>query len=299
MRIMPGRVKANHHIKFSPDGRFLACGGNSRGVALWNLETNEKPATILERGHGTLAMCFDSNTDRLIVAFVARGVFVWGPTPGREYQFASWGNDGFIHGMAVAPEGKTVVVSGYRDSDFTLTKHLLDSDTPGDEILATVGNPWAGEFVFRPGGEELFGYGSVSYPRCFVAVDADELSRYMSYPIELEPSESVVGWALSPDGSRVAYTTRTRLRVLELATRIEVEFRERGFGRAIAFHPGGELLAVGWEEGVRLLDSRTFAEVRSLSWNKGRIRSLAFAPDGMTAASAGERGWVTLWDVDL
>lgn len=66
----------------------------------------------------------------------------------------------------------------------------------------------------------------------------------------------------------------------------------------MAFHPRGELLAVGWGDGVKVFDANTLTEVRSLSWGNGRIRSLAFAPGGMTAAAAGERGWVILWDVD-
>ncbi len=183
-----------------------------------------------------------------------------------------------------------------------LTGYDLSGDAVGQRSWhAHENHVWAGLFVFRPCTGELFGHGGTGSPRTFVIRNPDEPERFGVHPYETLPGESATGWALSPDGLRVAFTTPNRVRVMDLATGTEVQLpiEPGSVGRAIAFHPGGQLVGVVSGEGVRLLDANTLAEVRALSWGNGRVRSLAFAPDGMTAATAGERGWLTLWDVDV
>jgi WD40 repeat protein len=36
---------------------------------------------------------------------------------------------------------------------------------------------------------------------------------------------------------------------------------------------------------------------RSFDWGVGKLRTVAFAPDGMTAAAGGDSGQIVLWDV--
>jgi WD40 repeat protein len=109
--------------------------------------------------------------------------------------------------------------------------------------------------------------------------------------------------AFSPDGRLLATATGASRRVWLW----DVEGRRcltklRAFRQApeaLAFHPGGRLLAAGAVDGlIRLWDTTTFKEVAALDWKVGPIRSLAFAPDGMTAAAAGHKDTVVIWDVD-
>jgi WD40 repeat protein len=38
---------------------------------------------------------------------------------------------------------------------------------------------------------------------------------------------------------------------------------------------------------------------RTFTWDIGRMRSIAFSPDGALAAAGGDTGKVVVWDVDL
>jgi hypothetical protein len=38
---------------------------------------------------------------------------------------------------------------------------------------------------------------------------------------------------------------------------------------------------------------------QAFNWEIGRLRSVAFSPDGMLAAAGGDRGKIVVWDVDL
>jgi len=306
MRVLPGKVKANHHLAFSPDGQRLVCGGNGRGVAIWDITTSNRPVMALQEGHGSVVFHFDANNGRLFVAFAAG---IWTRSVDgveSELQFPD-GRPTQIGGFAVTLDGTTAVFSHYHAPDysggkFMLARHHLNGDAVGQRVWhADERYVWEGSFVFRPGTGELFGHGGSGCPRTFVTRNPDEPASFAMHLYEKIPGESVIGWALSPDGERIAFTTQNRVRLLDLGTGTETQLpvEPGSVGRAIAFHPGGQLLGLASGEGVKLLDASTLTEVRALSWGNGRVRSLAFAPDGMTGATAGERGWVTLWDVDI
>jgi WD40 repeat protein len=68
----------------------------------------------------------------------------------------------------------------------------------------------------------------------------------------------------------------------------------------LAFHPSGRFLATTSNDGtVKLYDTATWAVAGRFDWDIGRLRSVAFSPDGMLAAAGGDKGKVVVWDVDL
>jgi WD40 repeat protein len=74
--------------------------------------------------------------------------------------------------------------------------------------------------------------------------------------------------------------------------------------RALSIHPSGKFLALALEGGlagnaVRFLDAVTGAELTRFNWKVGRIRCLAFSPDGLTCAAGCTNRRLVVWDVDL
>ncbi|MCE9566273.1 MAG: WD40 repeat domain-containing protein [Planctomycetes bacterium] len=305
MRVLPGKMKANQHLVFSPDGRLLVCGGNSRGVAIWDVTTSEPPKRVFDReewgGHHPTTIHFDADTGRMFVAFVTGGVWTRSADGVEEDLEFDDGNPSQLNGFAISPDGTSLVMTCYKDKT-VLVRHDLKGATVGGLVWEEAeGYLWEGPFVFRPGTNELFGRGGSAYSRGFATRNLADASLIAKYPYQSQVRESAIGWKLSPDGERVAFTTEKRVSVMDLTTRTDTQLPvETGsVGRAIAFHPGGQVLGVASGDGVKLLDAHTLTELRAFSWGNGRVRSLAFAPDGMTAATVGERGWVTLWDVDI
>jgi hypothetical protein len=50
---------------------------------------------------------------------------------------------------------------------------------------------------------------------------------------------------------------------------------------------------------VKLYDTATWKLARAFDWGVGRLRSVAFSPDGMLGAAGGVKGEVVVRDVDL
>jgi WD40 repeat protein len=68
----------------------------------------------------------------------------------------------------------------------------------------------------------------------------------------------------------------------------------------LAFHPSGRYLgATSNDATVKLYDTTTWKVAKTFTWNIGRMRSIAFSPDGTLAAAGSDGGKVVVWDVDL
>jgi len=67
----------------------------------------------------------------------------------------------------------------------------------------------------------------------------------------------------------------------------------------IAVHPDGRrVLATCNDTTVREYDAVTLQEIRAYAWKVGRLRSVAVAPDGLTAAAGSDSGKVVVWDLE-
>src|SRR5262249_16101796 len=108
--------------------------------------------------------------------------------------------------------------------------------------------------------------------------------------------------AVSPDGKLVA-VGGSLLKVVELATGKLVAQKPLPRQRWVydlAFHPSGRALMMAMKDvKVTFLDPTTLTELAAYDWDIGKVFKIAFSPDGMRAAGAGEKGKVAVWDVDL
>jgi WD40 repeat protein len=72
---------------------------------------------------------------------------------------------------------------------------------------------------------------------------------------------------------------------------------DAGIVHALAFAPGGEVLATATDETVRLWDLATGQELRAFKGHTDQVSRLAFGPDGTTLVTFGYDRAVKLWDV--
>jgi WD40 repeat protein len=110
--------------------------------------------------------------------------------------------------------------------------------------------------------------------------------------------------AVSDDGETVATVLNNRLTVIAAENCAEplAELKNEGKKHftGIAFHPSGKYLAAtSNDETVKLYDTNTWEVAHTFTWKIGRMRCIAFSPDGALAAAGSDKGQVVVWDVDL
>ncbi len=72
----------------------------------------------------------------------------------------------------------------------------------------------------------------------------------------------------------------------------------RKYVDTLAVSPDRSLFADGSRDGsLRLWDAETGGERARYDWGIGGVSAVAFAPDGETAAAAGNKG-IAVWDLD-
>jgi WD40 repeat protein len=123
---------------------------------------------------------------------------------------------------------------------------------------------------------------------------------------EVADTEAWARSALSPDGQWLVTLriTRAEFAVRQLigrATAVRWVGRESPKDLTdLAFHPSGRVLAVTSNDGtVALYDTATWKVGCRFAWEAGKLRCVAFSPDGSLAAAGSDAGQVVVWDVDL
>src|SRR5262249_1017765 len=109
---------------------------------------------------------------------------------------------------------------------------------------------------------------------------------------------------ISSDRRRLATWRATRIGIFQTddlgAEPVLIRNDNRREFTSLAFHPSGRFLAATSNDAtVKLYDTRTWKLAHAFDWEIGRLRSVAFSPDGTLAAAGGDKGKIVVWDFDL
>jgi WD40 repeat protein len=301
MRILPGPTRSNKLLAWSPCGRWLATGGTGEGVTVWDTFAGTEGRRILHGTQGAVLIRFLPDSGALLAA-MRNGAWTWNPTDGSaapvtlrrgERVVSDYG----IFAFALSASGRRCAQFVYRTRARQLEIYALESGRL--ELLhqyPTGEFGVSGPIAFRTETELLGTLPTGRFGRWDTETGAPAA---VALPVDAVPVEH---WALSPDGTRVVWTTVAALHVgaLDGTGGANVPTPEKTFRRGLAWSPCGRVLACGFGTTVQLLEADTLAEIRSLDWGIGKPRALAFSPDGGRCAVSGDsgRGWVAVFDLD-
>jgi WD40 repeat protein len=118
------------------------------------------------------------------------------------------------------------------------------------------------------------------------------------------PGRTVNRLLFSPDGAWLVAMGGPSLIVWDAADLSKKPRKTKAAGSkhitGVAFHPSGKYLAAASnDETVKLYDTATWGVARTFSWDVGRLRSVAFSPDGTRAAVGSDTHQVVVFDVDV
>lgn len=290
-----------HGLAFSPDSRALAAPASHDGVMLWRTFAGGAKAERVATSVFVSRLAFTPDGCTLFAGYDHLAAVDLAAGRAEVLPIAAW------HGLwfGVSPDGSRLVAVG---------------EDRGQSCRATC---WAVGAYAEPLWEATVP-GLVRSNPLFIGADRFVLCEYrrhgtphwfanrVTYSLETGAELDVSGClqdlpevvALSPDGARVACGTRETIRtyptvggVLDFA---HVKNDGRKHFTALAFHPSGKYLAAASNDAtIKLYDTSTWEVARTFTWDIGKMRSVAFSPNGTLAAAGSDKGKVVVWDVDL
>jgi WD40 repeat protein len=286
-------------LRFSPDGKFLAVGGN-REILLHNADGSGLVTRLQGDAERILSIAFSADGKLLAAGGGTPALFGeiqwWNPIEGKLLRTARVSSD-TVFGASLSPDGSKVAV-GCVDN----TVRAFETATGKELYKISSHENWPLGTVFGIDSKRLV---SVGRDRAAKLTDAKagqflenvnqmrgELTAVARHPTK---DEIVIGGE-----DRVAYIylmDRPRnMKVGEEATLVRMLEPQDGVIFALDWSPDGKRIAVaGAGPSVNLYDAETGALTASCKGHSAGIYSVAFSPDSAHLATGGFDGQVRLY----
>jgi WD40 repeat protein len=292
--IPAGHTKSVNSVAFSPDGAFLASGGQDCRIQLWDVANalsigtrigqfpivhsvafSPDGAILASGGRDSRIRLFDVGTSQKIGTLVAR--------PGI-------GLLGYIWAVAFSPDGTLLAGVGGR--------RIRLWDTRTGRHTATFSGHAAISVAFSPNGALL---ASGCRDKTIRLWDVETGRNIATLAGHTGVVHSV---AFSPDEAILASGGDGTVRLWDLETaRNTTTFNSITDNRlfhsvnSITFSPDGAILASGGDKTVRLWDVQTGRNIATLTGHTDTVQSVAFSPEGSLLASGSKDKAIRLWKV--
>jgi RNA polymerase sigma factor (sigma-70 family) len=278
-----------NRVVFSPDGKALASASSDRMIRFWDAGTGKELRSL--RGHEDQVTCVAFSSSGEILASGSVGdptVRLWQVATGKQMA-ALKGGPGGVSSVAYSPNGKTLV-SGSTEG----TIRLWEIAT-GKELRALQAHEgWVTSVAYSPDGKTFASASTDLTVRLWEAATGKEIHALEGY------RDWIFSVAYAPDGKTLASGSGDKIQIWDTVSGKKVfTIRHDGKSLSVAYSPDGRTLASGSSDRtIRLWETATGKEIRSLAAHQGWVMSVAYSPDGKTLASGSADRTIRLWEVD-
>ncbi|MGO8745870.1 MAG: WD40 repeat domain-containing protein [Thermoguttaceae bacterium] len=280
-------------VAFSPDGKVLAFGGESRVVRFWDIAGRREIGVLdpvgklLDPPQPILSVAY-SPDGRSIASAHMDGTVRFRSADSGKVERVFRGDHEPVAAVVFSPDGK--YLAGAAGNNVRLWSVAGGQDRAamkghGDSIFS---------LAFSPDGRTLASAAGDRTVRLWDVARGVERARLEGHTA---PVRSV---AFSPDGTLLASAADDRsVRLWSVAILRSVALLEGHAApvAALAFSPDGKTLASASEDRtIKLWDVAARKQRATLRAHSRVIWCLTFSPGGRTLASAGNPGFIELWD---
>jgi RNA polymerase sigma factor (sigma-70 family) len=278
------RNRSSQGVAFSPDGKWLACGGSDPRILLWDPQTGKEMRTLLGPKQGVWALAFSPDGKYLAGAGFDGIVPLWDVATGKTVRQLKGVKDS-VRAVAFSPKGDLLAAGD-------AAVRLWDAETGNVLHTFEVEKGDISSVAFDPDGRVVAASCGDKAVRVWDVAGGKLLHRL---PVGLGAFAAV---AFSADGKTLVTVGEKETLLWDPASgkKLGALAGSKG-GSCGVFSPDGKLLAVGGsDQRVHVWDWQTRKELLQTRRHPDRVRSLAFSPDGQVLASVGDATPVHLWD---
>ena len=315
-------------VAFDPRGRTIASGGADRMVRIWDAATGNQHRSFPATTSRVNAIAYSPDGKGLATASLDGPIGLWDSASGTPVGILR-GHTEPVFELAFNSDGTKLISAGQHATiklwDLTSSGGMrpfrLEKPSGDLEALSLVAPAptsasvvrWVGGVAFRPHGNQLAAAGTHETVALW-ACGSGLLERTLQGPMG-----AAFAISFNRSGTKLAFAGSDRsVRIFDLTTSGEpliLSDHEEGIA-SVAFSPGGETIATGGgdpleiiqhpvgkfvkassdERTIRVWDTLTGVERRSLRGHVGSIHSLAFSPINLRLYSAGADGCVKAWN---
>jgi WD40 repeat protein len=280
-------------VAYSPDGRRLIWGGQSRNLVV--CEPPDGPPHVIEAGEGGTPSITFSPDGRTIARGGGDGsIRLWDADSKKALATFKW-QDKRVYGLAFSPDGKVLAAGAYDGSvkvwDLGSSRELPAPPVQPLPIGAIHFTPDGKTLVLSTGDwTEYMKPGEVTFWDVATAAPRGVMWGFRC---------RVAALAVAPDGRTVAAgTSETRLWDVASASDVALLTHDDRQVNCLAYSPDGRLLASGHNQGDLVIwDVAARRKWAILEGHRGVVSCVAFAPDGRTIAAGGWDTKLVFWDV--
>jgi len=295
MQILEGHKGAIQALAFSPDGTTLASAGQDGILLKWDTSGASSELIHADGPLGSLAF---GESGRCFAAGGTDGsLAVWNFEQGLVKMFRPVGSSS-ITGLAFLPGESQLAVASVDEHGKSGGKPGLmlfdwqsgrSRSLPIDQGVSTSVRALAGQAKQR-----LLAW--TTEPRALTVWNQTKPD-----PINFKPTSPCNALAISPDGLALVAACDWKAIVYGIVRKQErfALTGHKGNVRSLAISPDNRRILTGsWDKTVKCWEADSGREVSSYDWRIGRVNCVAFAPDGLRAAAAGDEGKIIVWDVE-
>lgn len=288
-------------IKFSPQGKVLACGYSDGEIILWEVARREpiKHGVIHPNG-GVFSLAFSPDGKTLASGGTDGTIILWDTA---SMQSVGQLLEGFYseseETIVFSPDGRILAYTGVENPNNLSTIILWDIAAEQPIGKFQTENGFIHTLAFSPEGNILASAGEGSR---IILWDVEALQPLLE--IEREESSGTLSIAFSPNGKTLAAASRNRtIKMYDTSTgqRIGEAFTvHSGEVANVTYHPQEDILVsssldgtiIFWDIDEETNNGKQLTE--DFVWS--REMNVSFSPDGKTLACAHENE-IILWDI--